>query len=137
MSSSEPESPRRGPRRLDPDALDAFVAAERWGSLAFEAPGGELSALPVRMRGVGGGQLHIAFPASRRPAELGGATARVAVVADEFESYEGIRGVIIRGALRQHLVDRRHPEDAMGVVEVASAVGFSFAGTLPPPLRGG
>jgi hypothetical protein len=54
----------------------------------------------------------------------------VTVVADEFESYEAIRGAIVKGIVRSQ--PDVGPES---VVEIVSVTGFSFAGTLPPQLR--
>jgi hypothetical protein len=121
--------PRRGPRRLDVDGIDRFLGQERWGSLCAEDPTGDLRAMPVLL--AGGSSLEVRLVSADRDATHALATEQssVCVVADIFETYEGIEGVILRGRLHE---DGR----AGGVValEVVSRLGFTFAGTLPPEL---
>jgi len=53
---------------------------------------------------------------------------RACLVADEFETYESIHGVIVRGVLQTE-----EHGDAVSL-RVEKTAGFTFAGTLPPEL---
>jgi hypothetical protein len=143
MSTTE-DSPRGGPRPLDPEAVDRFLGQERWASMCAEDASGVLSAVPVRL--IGGKSTDVAFlsadPEASAAVALDGRP--VCLVADQFESYDGIEGVILRGRLHQRagakaVAGRGQPpvadEKEHFVLEVASGIGFTFAGTLPPELR--
>ncbi len=101
----------------------------RQGALCTEDESGDLVAIPVGL--VPGGATEVRL-VSADPAVTAGVAERrppVCVVADEFESYEGIQGVIVQGSLR--------PDPAGGfAVRVTRVRGFTFAGTLPPELPG-
>jgi hypothetical protein len=101
----------------------------RQGALCAEDESGDLVAVPVGL--VPGGATEVGL-VSADPAVTGAVAERrapVCVVADEFESYEGIQGVIVQGSLR--------PDPARGsAVQVTRVRGFTFAGTLPPQLAG-
>ena len=121
--------PSGGPRRLDPQGIDRFLAKTRWGALCGVDSAGELLAIPAMVSPDAGGRLVLESP---QPETTGGLAARgasVCVVVDEFETYEGIEGVILKG--------RIGPGRIFGetLMEVASRVGFTFAGTLPPTFK--
>jgi hypothetical protein len=131
---SGPGGARRGPRRLSGDAVRDFLQTARPAALCVEDESGELVAMPVRVVRAGDGELRLA-PAG--PWWASGAAGRGGpgcVVADEFETYEGIRGVIVQGDLRP--VRSAPPGGTEVVLAVSTAVGFTFAGTLPPELAG-
>lgn len=115
---------RRGPARLDAGALQRFLEQRRLGALCLADEGGELRALPTWMWATGAEQLAL-VPARR----LEVASSPVCVVADEFASYESIRGAIIQGRLVRPAAD--HADELR--VDVDRCVGFSFAGSLPSP----
>ena len=123
---------RRGPRRLDADAVDEFLGRERLAALCVEAASGELEAVPVWLDA---GREPPVRLLSADPILTGAAARRgdpACVVADEFESYEEIHGVIVQGNLGED--NRGEAGSAHVVMAVTRAVGFSFAGTLPPHL---
>ena len=122
--------PRRGPRRLDVDGIDRFLDEERWGSLCAEDPAGDLWAIPVLLAGGSSVEVRMVSPERDASHALATGQSSVCVVADIFETYEGIEGVILRGRVR---------EDGQAggglALEVVSKLGFTFAASLPPELR--
>jgi hypothetical protein len=126
------DEPRRGPKRLAAAAIAAFLGQERTGSLCLEDDSGRLRACPVRIVPVGQSGLHV-VPADPWVNEAAvGRRPPACLVADEFESYEAIQGVIVQGHLRQDVTSRSDPPSV--VIEVTRTVGFTFAGTLPAHL---
>jgi hypothetical protein len=125
-------SARRGPVRLDDDAVDAFLAGERLASLCFETDTGGLGALPVRVACSTRGAVRLVPPDVGACLDAAVREVPACLVADEFEDYEGIQGVIVQGVLG---VTTSPPGNA-GVLElrVSRRLGFTFAGTLPPAL---
>lgn len=107
---------RRGPGRLSAGEIAQFVATRRLASLCVEDEAGELRAVPAWAVSKGGDTVDIEMPDTPTLA-LRPETA-ACVVADEFETYEGIRGVILRGQLTD---DHR--------LLVEHKLGFTFEGT--------
>src|ERR1700749_4271199 len=88
-----------GPRRLDDESARSFMSHAGTGSLCFEDSEGRLCATPVELRASSEAALVFAAPDIR---ELAIATKRgshACFVAYEFETYEGIKGVVVRGTL--------------------------------------
>lgn len=108
--------------------MTAFLSQDRIGSLCVETDSGELCAYPVRIARTDEDVIRV-MPADPDHAYGAGRTSGWAcLVTDEFETYEGIRGVIVRGSL--------HDDDSgdLLVLGVKSRVGFTFEGTVPAQL---
>jgi hypothetical protein len=125
---------RRGPRRLSAQGVTEFLQEARPAALCVEDGSGELVAMPVRVVQACDGELLLAPAGAGWGGGGTGPEGRGCVVADEFETYEGIRGVIIQGGLRAGPAGIAHGQEV--VLEVSASVGFTFAGTLPPQLAG-
>jgi hypothetical protein len=119
-----------GPRRLDDESARSFMLHAGTGSLCFEDGEGRLCATPVDLRASSEATLVFAAPDIR---ELARATKRgghACFVADEFETYEGIKGVIVRGTL----ASGGSPPPQINLL-IDSVIGFSFANTLPARFK--
>jgi hypothetical protein len=122
---------------LPAEAVADFLGRPRSGALCFVDASGCLRAAPVELSSLQGGEIRLG---AAGPVLLSGAARPgdpACVVADEFESYEGIQGVIVQGELRPDGEDGRDPGRApLGrvVLAVTRTIGFTFAGTLPPQL---
>ena len=119
---------RRGPARLEAGALRRFLEQRRLGALCLADQDGQLRAMPTWIWATGPEQLAL-IPAERLEGLV--ASSPACIVADEFESYEAIRGAIVQGRLVTLAADLG---DELRV-EVTRCVGFSFAGSIssPPP----
>jgi hypothetical protein len=117
---------------LDDRSVVAFLSAVRWASLCFENEEGRLCALPARLDSSSDHTL-VMTPAEEAAAR-GAVGSSACLVADEFETYEGIKGVIAQGSIEA----RSDGGDDRGglVLRVVRRVGFGFAGTLPVALGG-
>jgi hypothetical protein len=118
----------RGPRPLaSDDALDLLVHSSA-AALCVD-DGEHLRAVPVRILAATADVVEVAVRDDSAVA-VGLADRAACLVADEFASYEQIRGTIARGVI---------VHGSRGVVTLAlrAVTGFSFAGTLPEHLRTG
>jgi len=117
---------------MDSAGIDAFLRVERFAALCVEGADGSLVSMPARLLGSPDGRVR-AEPAD--PGAITGVLSRRApacVVADEFESYEGIRGVILQGELLG--ITSEGASAPRVELEVSRSTGFTFAGTLPEHL---
>lgn len=78
------------------EELAAFIARRPTGALCVVDDGGRLCALPAHVFGAEGGVLTVEVSVGDPAISLAG-KREGCVVADVFETYEGIRGVITRG----------------------------------------
>jgi hypothetical protein len=126
--------PRRGPRPLSKEAITQFTRVARPAAFCGEGRDGELLPMPVQLLAASSDaefQLLLVDGPSSTTIVEGGAAC---VVADEFESYEGIRGVIAQGRLRAVSPAGGPPRDA--TFSVRKLRSFNFADSLPSSLRG-
>jgi hypothetical protein len=115
---------RRGPGRLSPEELTRFLGQPRWASLCIEDDTGRLQAGPVWIEQADEDELLLRSPAH---VILEWAGPDACVVTDEFESYAGIKGAIVRGALQP--VDREAIEDTPARrLRISRSLGFTFRG---------
>lgn len=107
---------RGGPTTMTPQELDAFLSGKPSGALCFGDENDRLVALPARVQSGDGQTLTVALQGRT---DTGDGPLQVCVVADEFDSYQDIRGVIAQGSAAV----------AAGPVEVTlnRVVTFSFA----------
>jgi hypothetical protein len=112
------------------DGIDRFLGDERWGSLCAEDPAGDLWAMPVLLAGGSSVEVRMVSPDRDATDAIAAGQSSVCVVADIFETYEGIEGVILRGRVHEN----GHAGGGLAL-EVVSKLGFTFAGSLPPELR--
>jgi hypothetical protein len=86
-----------GPARMDGAELDDWLATRPTGALCVVRADGQLHAIPARVVSVSGSSITVGVT------ELGPLAGGVdaCLVADRFESYEGIRGLIARGEARE------------------------------------
>src|SRR5437016_10505407 len=118
-----------GPGVMSDAELRAWMMRHPTGAMCVLKANGRLEATPVRVHSGDGATVTVVV-ASPGVAEPGGDTRdrlRACIVADEFESYEGIRGVILQGSVA--------PEGAIVDMTVERMTTFSFArpgnGTAP------
>jgi hypothetical protein len=76
--------------------LAAFLASRPAGAICVDDDDGRLLALPARVLDAEDGVLRVEVPGGEGAAALS-AERQCCVVADVFESYEAIRGVIVQG----------------------------------------
>ena len=114
-----------GPKRMSPDELEELLATPRWGSFCAEDAAGELQPRPIWITADGEEQLTLAAPTGWDGVMDGGAGC---VVVDQFQTYLGIRGAILRG-----MVATQRPPDGQERVDrsftITSGFGFSFEGS--------
>ena len=130
--------PWRGPRPLSREAITQFRRVARHAALCVEGRDGELLPMPVQLLASSDSefQLLLVDGASSMTIVEGAAC----VVADEFESYEGIRGVIAQGRL--HPVSPASkplagkPSNPDATLDVTKLRTFDFAESLPSSLQG-
>jgi|GEM_PF-1376906 len=115
-----------GPNR-DSAAVEHFLTTPGWFAVCGEDSSGALVALPAFLVSGKPERVVLATPETDLPPNSGN-EVDVAIVADEFASYEGIRGVIAQGVVVSTDEHRLH-------IDVVRAKGFSFANTLPDELR--
>ena len=114
-----------GPKRMGPDELHELLSTSRWGSFCAEDRAGDLQARPIWIKAATDDQLTLVAPAGWDGVTEGAAGC---VVVDEFKTYLGIRGAILRGFLRSH-----HPPDMAGRADrgftITTSHGFTFEGS--------
>lgn len=122
------DEPRRGPGRMSPDELAEFMASRPSGALCVTDDDGRLLALPARVLDAGDAIVRVELPhRDRTPAFE---TARQGcLVADTFESYEGIRGVIARGPAT--LADPAVPTLVIMTLKHMATFSFADSGVNP------
>ena len=86
-----------GPGVMSDDDLRAWMSKRPTGAMCMLSDDGRFRATPVVVQAFDG-DVVTAVVASP---ELAQGAGRACIVADEFESYEGIRGVIIQGAIER------------------------------------
>lgn len=106
-----------GPQPLSISDVVAFLSTGPLAGLCIEDEDGRLQTVPVRVQSASADAVTLR---PFGPSPLVGGPA--CVVADEFASYVGIRGAIVRGELE--LV-----ADGSAVLRVTRASGFSFENT--------
>jgi hypothetical protein len=105
---------------MDGEQLAAFLAEPRWAAMCVKDGDGQLRPTPVWLE---------PRPADELGVELLEAPSIAAddmagcLVCDEFSSYLGIRGVILRGVLR---ADASAVDQRRRTFTVSKAYGFSF-----------
>lgn len=114
-----------GPNSDGAQAGLEFLGRQRWAAVCVEVTDGTLRCTPALVRTRDGDRLALAVP-SGPPGLDGVGTVGAALVADEFTSYEQIRGVIARGTL---VCDQGPPE-----FRLAHVASFSFRGGTPTSL---
>jgi hypothetical protein len=122
---------RGGPGSMSADALKAFLATHPSGAICVVDDDGRLLAVPARVLDELDGILRVELTA----AELVSTFAQerqACVVADAFESYDAIRGVIARGKAAGADTTAVHPVVALTTAHTAT---FSFASNLREPEK--
>lgn len=114
---------RVGPKRMSAGELTAFLATQPWGALCVTGDDGRLLAVPARVLDEHDGILRVELAAATLASTFE-QPRRGSVVADSFESYDGIRGVIVRGAAAPAGGGAPHPIVALTMARTAT---FSFA----------
>jgi hypothetical protein len=119
---------RRGPGSMSEDERRSFLAARPSGAICTVDDEGRLFAVPARVLEADDAILHVELA----DADLDSALdheRQACIVADTFETYDGIRGVIARGpAVR---TDQSVP--AVVAVTMKRTTTFTFAQDRPPP----
>lgn len=87
---------RGGPIGMSADERTAFLATQPSGAICVQDEDGRLLAMPARILGEHGDSMSVEV-AGEELASTFDRARQGCVVADTFESYEGIRGVIARG----------------------------------------
>lgn len=119
-----------GPGSDGESAALEILAAQSWVAVCVEDGDGALRCTPALLRGLDGKRAQLDVPDGQPPIS-GSGPARAALVADEFRSYKGIRGVIARGLFTQDGDLTAPPTAEFQLRHIAS---FSFAGRLPVGL---
>jgi hypothetical protein len=108
---------------MSADELAAFLTTGPLGALCVIDDEGRLVAVPARILDERGGTLRVELAAADLASTFE-QPRRGCVVADTFESYEGIRGVIARGPAAPAGGAAAHPIVALTMARTAT---FSFA----------
>jgi hypothetical protein len=119
-------TPSGGPNKDGSQSGLDFLGTPRWTALCIEQSDGTLRCTPAFLRGRDDDHLHLAVP-DGQPAFTMPGTGRAALVADEFASYDEIRGVIARGTITGD-----PPRDAH--FQLGRVASFSFQGRTPSAL---
>jgi hypothetical protein len=114
---------RGGPGSMSADELAAFLATQPSGAICVSDDDGHLLAMPAQVLDEDRGVLRVEL-ASADLASAFGNQRQACVVADTFESYESIRGVIARGPVTR--VDGATPRPTVALTMARTAT-FSFA----------
>jgi hypothetical protein len=109
---------------MSADELSDFIAARPSGAMCVVDDDGRLLAVPARIVDETGGTLSVEVTSPDLVFMLDHRTG--CVVADTFESYDSIRGVIVRGPARSDLATPNLVE--LNVVQMTT---FSFADDQP------
>jgi hypothetical protein len=115
---------RGGPAKLKPSEALALFAEQRWASFCFEAADGCLCTSPAWVVGASPDTAELMLPGESGAdpeSELG-----ACLVADRFETYTGIVGLIIRGTLEAS-------EHRTRTLSITRLHGFSFENTTIYP----
>ena len=119
---------RGGPGSMSADELAAFLATRPSGALCVIDDDGHLLAVPARVVDKDDGVLHVEL-ADADLASTFDHERQGCMVADSFESYDAIRGVIARGPVTS--VDGATPHPAV-TLTMARTATFSFADRSEP-----
>jgi hypothetical protein len=119
---------RRGPGRMSAGELSAFLAAQPSGAICVVDDDGRLLAVPARVLDEHDGIIHVDVGAVELAFTSDGERP-ACMVADSFESYEGIRGVIARGHVAP---GGAAPADPVVALTVTRKATFSFAEDRQP-----
>ncbi len=114
---------RGGPGSMSSDEFDAFIAGHPSGAICVIDGDGRLVAVPARVLDDLDGILRVEIS----PAEMDPTFTherQACVVADSFESYDAIRGVIARGKTAPADTTTPHPVVALTSARTST---FSFA----------
>ena len=112
------------PGSMSAGELSAFIAAQPSGAICVVDDDGRLLAVPARVLGEHDGIIHLDV-ATVELAFASDGERRACMVADSFESYDGIRGVIAQGHAAP---GGTAPGDPVVALTVTRKVTFSFAG---------
>jgi hypothetical protein len=114
---------RRGPGRMSAGELSAFLAARPSGAICVVDDHGRLLAVPARVLDERDGIIHVDVGAVELAFTSDGERP-ACMVADSFESYDGIRGFIAQGHATPGGTAPANPTVALTVTRRAT---FSFA----------
>jgi hypothetical protein len=116
-------SPQRGPKRMEDGAVNDFLRQPRVASLCIEDGQGQLHVMPAWTQDADDGSIgvRLALRDGITPSE-----GHACLVVDEFSSYVGIRGVIVRGRLA---AQSSGTDPALRLLSIDRAHGFSFEDT--------
>ena len=120
---------RGGPGSMSADALKAFLATHPWGAICVVDDDGRLLAVPARVLDELDGILRVELTAAEVVSTFA-QERQACVVADSFESYDAIRGVIARGRAAPADTTPLHPIVAVTTARTAT---FSFASSRRKP----
>ena len=121
---------RRGPSRMSANERASFLAAQPSGAIGVVDDEGRLIAVPARVLVEQDAVLHVELAGSDLASALD-RERRACVVADTFETYDGIRGVMTRGTAVR--TDPSSP--SVVALTMARTVAFSFAEDGPTPEK--
>jgi predicted methyltransferase len=116
---------------MSAEELDAFIATRPSGAICVVDDDGRLLAVPARVLDELDGILRVELSA----VELDSTFTQqrdACVVADSFESYDAIRGVIARGEAASADTTAPHPVVALTTARTAT---FSFASSRREPEK--
>ena len=120
---------RGGPGSMSADELAAFLATQPSGAICVIDDDGHLLAVPARVLDEDDGVLHVQL-ADADLASTFDHERQGCMVADSFESYDAIRGVIARGPATR--VDGSADNRTVAVTRARTAT-FSFAADRREP----
>lgn len=122
---------RGGPGSMSADELDAFIATHPSGAICVIDGDGRLLAAPARVLDVLDGIVRVEISAAELDSMFT-QERQACVVADSFESYDAIRGVIARGKTAPADATVPHPVVALTTARTAT---FSFASSRRKPEK--
>jgi hypothetical protein len=121
---------RGGPGSMSADELDAFIATHPSGAICVVDDDGRLLAVPARVLDEPDGVLRVEISAEELLSTFT-QERQACVVADSFESYDAIMGVIVRGKTAPDTT-ASHPVVALTSARTAT---FSFASSRREPEK--
>jgi predicted methyltransferase len=122
---------RGGPGSMSADELDAFIATHPSGAICVVDDDGRLLAVPARVLDELDGVLRVEISAAELDSMFT-QERQACVVADSFESYDAIRGVIARGEAASADTTAVHP---VVLLTTARTATFSFASSRREPEK--
>jgi predicted methyltransferase len=122
---------RGGPGSMSADELNAFIATHPSGAICVIDGDGRLLAVPARVLDELDGVLRVEISAGELDSPFT-QERQACVVADSFESYDAIRGVIARG--RSAAADTTAPRPVVALT-TARTDTFSFASRRREPEK--